>query len=134
MKLEDQLREEDVKPVKILVAYLIKNGFDVSLEGSAKRGNKTYRDVDLLCVGSRKDVDRFARLINKPFERTLGSFGSVEEMLALKHVISIEGVLYEVRRPLIKESGYVDQKIDYRGQFYNGNTEIDLSLKKKQSR
>jgi len=61
--LEDNLRPADVYPTKVLAEYLSLNGLEPFLDGSA-RFEKTYRDIDILAIGSKKVVDDFVNKYN----------------------------------------------------------------------
>lgn len=112
------LRELDRPYVRQVVAFLEDRNLEVQLEGSATRGDKQYRDIDLLASGSLDAVmkgiaglQRDHPLLSKPFPESAEN-----------------GRLYAVQ-PRGGPFSYVSTLVDYRFEIRVGDTIMDVCLK-----
>src|SRR3989338_6687470 len=58
-----KIRDEDLPVLKSVIEIFKKQGFQTGLHGTSL-WNKSYKDVDLLVVSSKKDADDFLELLN----------------------------------------------------------------------
>ena len=117
MKAE-MLREEDKPYVSFVVGYLRNRGLDVEFAGSVLKGDKQYRDIDLIVWGDLEAVTGAASALMGFSARTKPFPQRTEDGLEFK-VQHIGG-----------PTTYVNNLVDERFKIYGREkTEIDVSLK-----
>jgi len=114
-----KLRENDVLYVNEVISYLQERELDVELAGSALKGDRKYKDVDLLARGSSEAVT----------DATSGLAGFCVRTEPFPKRAA-DGLEYNVRH-VSGPKMYVGNTIDERFKIEVGQTKIDLCLQIK---